>query len=45
MKQAAKIFIIIGMIVGAIAIIPLVVGIIALKKLKTAQTKNDLTGM
>ena len=45
MKTAAKVFIIIGMIVGAIAIFPLVVGIIALNKLNTATKKDDLTVM
>lgn len=43
MKTAAKVFIIIGMVFGAIAIFPLVVGAIALGKLGTAQNKNELT--
>ena len=37
MKSAAKIFIIIGMFVGFLAIVPLVVGIIALKRLNAAK--------
>lgn len=43
MKTAAKVFIIIGMIVGAIAILPLVFGGITLSKMKTATCKDDLT--
>lgn len=43
MKTAAKVFTIIGMITGFWMIIPLIVGFIALKKLKTAQTKAELT--
>lgn len=45
MKTAAKVFIIIGMVCGCVAIFPIIVGAIALKKLKTAQTKSDLTVM
>jgi len=41
-KQAAKIFIIIGMVVGFWCILPLVFGIPALKKLDAAKTKEDL---
>ena len=37
MKKIAKIFIIIGMICGAIAIFPLVLGIIALKKMENGE--------
>lgn len=43
MKTAAKIFIIIGMIVGFWSILPLIFGFIALKKLKTAKKKEELT--
>ena len=43
MKTAAKIFIIIGMIVGFWYILPLIFGFIALKKLKTAKKKEELT--
>ena len=43
MKTAAKVFIILGMICGFWAILPLIFGIIALKKLKTATTKDELT--
>ena len=42
MKTAAKVFIIIGMIVGFWSILPLIFGFIALKKLKTATKKDDL---
>ena len=45
MKTAAKVFIILRMIFGFWMIIPLVVGIIALNKIKTAKTKNDLVAM
>lgn len=43
MKTAAKVFIIIGMIVGAIGIIPLIFGGITLSKMKTATCKDDIT--
>ncbi len=43
MKTAAKVFIILGMIFGFWTILPLIFGIIALKKLKTATTKQELT--
>ncbi len=43
MKTAAKVFIIIGMVVGFWTILPLIFGFIALKKLKTATTKSELT--
>lgn len=42
MKQVAKIFIIIGMIVGFLAIIPLIVGIPALKRLDESKSKAEL---
>lgn len=42
MKSAAKVFIIIGMCVGFLAIVPLVVGIIALKRLDAAKKHSDL---
>ncbi len=42
MKSAAKIFIIIGMCVGFLAIVPLVLGIIALKRLDAAKKHSDL---
>ena len=44
MKTAAKIFIIISMVCGFWTIFPLIFGGIALKKLKTATTKSELTG-
>ena len=43
MKTAAKVFIILSMIFLFYLIFPLVVGIIALKKLKTATSKSELT--
>lgn len=45
MKTAAKVFIILGMISGCLYIFPLVVGIIALKKLKSATEKSQLVSM
>lgn len=42
MKTAAKVFIIIGMIVGAISILPLVFGGITLSKMKKATTASEL---
>lgn len=45
MKKAAKVFIIIGMIVQGILIVPIIVGAIALKKLNAATTKSELTGI
>lgn len=43
MKQATKIFIIIGMVVGALAILPLIFGYLGLKKLEEAKTVKELT--
>ena len=45
MKSAAKIFTIIGMIVGFWWIVPIVVGWLSLKKLDEAQSKSELTTM
>ncbi len=45
MKTAAKVFIIIGMIFQGILIFPIVIGALALKKLKTATSKSELTAM
>ena len=45
MKTAAKIFTIIGMVAGALFIVPIIVGALALKKMKTATCKSDLTVM
>ncbi len=42
MKTAAKVFIIIGMIVGCWTILPLIFGGITLSKLKKAQSKSEL---
>ena len=44
MKAAAKVFIILGMIVGFWMILPLIFGGMALKKLNTATSKSELTG-
>ncbi len=43
MKTAAKVFIIIGMIVGFWMILPLIFGGITLSKMKTATKKDDIT--
>ena len=43
MKSAAKIFTIIGMIVGCFAIYPVIIGWLCLKKMDEAQSKSDLT--
>lgn len=45
MKTAAKFFIIISMIFGFPAIIPLIVGAIALTRLDEAEEASDLTGI
>lgn len=42
MKTAAKVFTIIGMVVGFWTIIPLIVGFIALNKMKKATKKDEL---
>ena len=43
MKTAAKVFIIIGMVVGCWSILPLIFGIIALKKMKTEKPSTGLS--
>ena len=43
MKTAAKVFIILGMVLQCWLIFPLIVGFIALKKLKNAKSKSELT--
>ena len=43
MKTAAKVFIIIGMVVGCWTILPLIFGIIALKKMKTEKPSTGLS--
>lgn len=45
MKTCAKIFIIIGMISGCIAIFPIIVGALALNKIKQARSKDELVTM
>lgn len=45
MKTAAKVFIILGMVFQFWWIVPLIVGFIALKKLKNAKSKSELTGI
>lgn len=42
MKNVAKVFIIIGMVAGWWMIAPLIIGAIALNKLKNAKCKDDL---
>ena len=42
MKTLAKVLIILGMVIGGIAVIPLVVGILALVKLNKAQSKKEI---
>lgn len=42
MKTAAKVFIILGMIFGCIAILPLIFGGLTLSKMKKATSKSDL---
>ncbi|MBQ9781396.1 MAG: hypothetical protein IJW00_10710 [Clostridia bacterium] len=43
MKTAAKVFIILGMIFQFYLIFPLILGAIALKKLKTAEKADDIS--
>ncbi|MGN1373035.1 MAG: hypothetical protein ACI4VK_03180 [Candidatus Coproplasma sp.] len=43
MKTAAKVFIIIGMILGALGILPIVFGAITLSKMKSAKDVSELT--
>ena len=45
MKKAAKVFIIIGMVVGFWMITPIIFGCIALKKLKNAREKSEITAI
>lgn len=45
MKTAAKVFIIIGMICTFYLIVPVIVGGIALKKMNTATSRDELTGI
>lgn len=42
MKKAAKVFIWIGMIVQSVLIFPIIVGILALKRINEASTKSEL---
>lgn len=42
MKTAAKVFVILGMVIGCIAIIPIVIGILALKKLNDSTDKQEV---
>lgn len=44
MKTAAKIFVIVGMVLGAWGIFPLLIGIFALDKLDTATDVKDIKG-
>ena len=45
MKTTIKVFIWIGMIFQFYLIFPIIVGVMALKKLDQAKTKEELTGM
>lgn len=45
MKTAAKVFIIMGMIFGCIAILPLIFGGIGLSKINSAKDRSELVGM
>lgn len=45
MKTAAKVFIILGMILQFYLIFPIIVGAIALSKLNAARAKSELTGI
>lgn len=45
MKKASEVFIIIGMILGFPAIIPLIIGGIALTKLDEAEESADIIGI
>lgn len=45
MKKASKVFIWLGMIFQFFLIYPIVIGILALKKIDTARTKNDLQNL
>lgn len=42
MKQAAKVFLILGMVIGGITIVPIVIGVFALKAIDEAKKKEDL---
>jgi len=43
MKTAAKVFIIIGMVVGFWTVLPLIFGIIALKQMKTQKPSTGIS--
>lgn len=45
MKTAAKVFIIIGMVFTFYLIVPVIVGAIALSKMKKATSRDELTGI
>ena len=45
MKTAAKVFIILGMVIGCWMIVPLIVGGIALSKLNKANSRSELTAI
>ena len=42
MKQAAKVFLIIGMVMFGALIVPIIIGVYAIKKLDTAKHKHEL---
>ena len=45
MKTAAKVFIIIGMIIGFWMILPIIFGALSLGKINTATQKSELVGL
>lgn len=45
MKQTIKVFIIVGMVSSFILIFPIIVGMIALRKLEEANSREELRGM
>ena len=44
MKQAAKVFLVLGCVSGALLIFPLIIGINAYQKLDSVTKRDDLTG-
>ena len=44
MKKAAKVFLVIGMILGFYAILPIIFGVITIKKINNASSAQELKG-
>ena len=44
MKTAAKVFLILGMVVQCFLIYPIILGALAIKKINNAKTAKELTG-